>query len=331
MSEPIAGIEVTRPGAFTTLQDLGRHGLQHLGVPVGGAMDEVSHRVANALVGNAASEATLEITLVGPALRFEVDALVACCGADLSMTVDGRPVPHATAALVTAGGNLQFGRRISGSRAYLAVQGGFAVEPVMGSVSTYARAGFGGHHGRPLRKGDVLPLNRRDPSPAVRSAIHRAAETALLAAMADPGPIRVLPGREWNQFTAASQACWLDEPWRISAQSERMGYRLEGPKLALSESRDMLSEAVAFGTVQVPPDGHPIVLMAERQTTGGYPRLAQVATIDLPRLAQRAPGEYARFAPTSIDSAQRLLVERARLFDDLQEGPAPEGRDEQDH
>ena len=324
MPEPVAAIEVTRPGAFTTLQDLGRHGLQHLGVPVGGAMDEVSHRLANALVGNPAARATLEITLVGPALRFEVAALVACCGADLSMTVDGRAVPHASAVLVAAGEKLQFGRRSSGSRAYLAVQGGFAVEPVLGSASTYARAGFGGHHGRALQKGDRLLLNRRDPAPAVRAAASRAAEAALLAAMADPGPIRVLPGREWNRFTAASQACWLDEAWRISTQSERMGYRLEGPTLALSETRDMLSEAVTFGTVQVPPDGHPIVLMAERQTTGGYPRLAQVATIDLPRFAQRAPGETVRFALTSMETAQRLLLERARWFDDLQPGLAPQ-------
>jgi urea carboxylase len=269
--------------------------------------------------------------LVGPALRFDVAALVACCGADLSMTVDGRAVPHATAVLVAAGEKVQFGRRIGGSRAYLAVQGGFAVEAVMGSASTYARAGFGGHHGRALQKGDVLVLKGHDPAAAPRSAVNRAAETALLAAMADPAPIRVLPGREWDRFTAASQACWLGEAWRISAQSERMGYRLEGPTLALVESRDMLSEAVTFGTVQVPPDGHPIVLMAERQTTGGYPRLAQVATIDLPRLAQLAPGEFARFELTSIATAQRLLLERARLFDDLQQGLAPTGRDEKDH
>lgn len=326
MPEPNAAVEVLKPGAFTTLQDLGRHGYQHLGVPVGGAMDEISHRLANALVGNPASAATLEITLLGPTLRFAADALVACCGADLSMTIDGRAVRPAAAELVPAGATLQFGPHVRGLRAYLAVRGSFAVDQVMGSASTYARAGFGGYHGRPLRKGDVLLLGDHDSSPPQRSADARAAAAALLAAMDDSGPIRVLPGREWGAFTTPSQANWLEQAWRIGVQSERMGYRLEGPVLERRERRDMLSEAVAFGTVQVPPDGQPIVLMAERQTTGGYPRIAQVAAVDLPRLAQRAPGEYLRFAAIDIDAAQRLLIERARFFDDLNGGPTGQPR-----
>lgn len=317
MTEPTVAVEVVRPGSLTTLQDLGRHGYQHLGVPVGGAMDEVSHRLANALVGNPAASATLEITLLGPTLRFQADALVACCGANLSMTIDGQAVPHATAALVPAGATLQFGRRAAGLRAYLAVRGGFSADPVMGSASTYVRGGFGGHHGRALRKGDTLLLRTSDPSPPQRSAQALAAATALLAAMDDPGPIRVLRGREWDEFTATAQAAWLAEGWRISPQSDRMGYRLEGPALARTAARDILSEAVAFGTVQVPPDGQPIVLMADRQTTGGYPRIAQVATVDLPRLAQRVPGEYLRFAEIGIEAAHQLLIERSHLLDDL--------------
>jgi antagonist of KipI len=317
MTEETAAVEVIKPGAFTTLQDLGRPGYQHLGVPVGGAMDEVSHRLANALVGNPASSPTLEITLLGPTLRFEADALVACCGADLSMTIDGQAVPRTTAARVPAGAVLQFGRRVAGLRAYLALRGRLAVDPVMGSASTYARGGFGGHHGRALRKGDTLLLRTSDPSPPQRSAGAISAETSLLASLGDPGPIRVLRGREWAEFTGAAQAAWLGEGWRIGAQSERMGYRLEGPALDRIAARDILSEAVTFGTVQVPPDGQPIVLMADRQTTGGYPRIAQVATVDLPRLAQCAPGEYLRFAEIGIDTAQRLLIRRSHLFDDL--------------
>ena len=317
MTEPTVAIEVIKPGAFTTLQDLGRHGYQHLGVPVGGAMDEVSHRLANALVGNPASSPTLEITLLGPTFRFEGDALVACCGANLAMTIDGEAVPHAAAARVPAGATLQFGRRVTGLRAYLAVRGGLAADTVMGSASTYARGGFGGHHGRALRKGDTLLLRTSDPSPPQRSAQALAATTKLLAAMDDPGPIRVLRGPEWHEFTATAQAAWLAEGWRIGAQSERMGYRLEGPALARTAARDILSEAVAFGTVQVPPDGQPIVLMADRQTTGGYPRIAQVAAVDLPRLAQRAPGEYVRFATIGVEAAQHLLIERSHLLDDL--------------
>lgn len=317
MTEPTVAVEVVRPGSLTTLQDLGRRGYQHLGVPVGGAMDEVSHRLANALVGNPATAATLEITLLGPTLRFLADALVACCGANLSMTIDGQAVPQATAVLVPAGATLQFGRRVAGLRAYLAVRGVFAADPVMGSASTYVRGGFGGHHGRALRKGDTLLLRASDSSAPPRSPQAIAATATLLAAMDDPGPIRVLRGREWDEFTAAAQSGWLAEDWRISPQSDRMGYRLEGPALARVAARDILSEAVAFGTVQVPPDGQPIVLMADRQTTGGYPRIAQVATVDLPRLAQRVPGEYLRFAEIGIEAAQQLLIERSRLLDDL--------------
>ncbi|MBU6513310.1 MAG: biotin-dependent carboxyltransferase family protein [Betaproteobacteria bacterium] len=321
MPELTAAVEVLKPGAFSTLQDLGRRGFQHLGVSVSGVMDEIAHRLANAAVGNPPEVATLEITLIGPVLRFGSSAVIACFGADLSASLNGKALAPGRAASVPAGATLRFGARRAGLRAYLAVRGGFALERVLGSASTLVRAGLGGHAGRPLAAGDVLTLAAPlGPAPR-RAARALRAQQALLDAAADPAPLRVVLGSEWPQFTPAAQAAWLGEAWRIGAQSDRMGYRLEGPVLERRVRADMLSETVTFGTVQVPPDGRPIVLMADRQSTGGYPRIAQVATADLPRLAQRAPGEMLRFETIDVEAAQRLLLERARLFADL--APAP--------
>lgn len=318
MADGAACFEVQKPGAITSVQDLGRHGLQHLGVPVSGVVDELAHRLANALVGNRPEDATLEVTLLGPTLRFVQGAWVACCGAELSLSIDGRPTPNDVAAWVPPGGVLQFGRRVHGLRAVLAVAGGIQVDAVMGSRSTYARGGFGGFQGRPLRKGDAVPIL----PPALASAAPAALEPAWIAAAQavwhDDAPLRVTPGREWDEFLPASQQAWLADAWRISPQSDRMGYRLDAlHPLQRHAPRDMLSESVTFGTVQVPPDGQPIVLMAERQTSGGYARIAQVASADLPRLAQAAPGDALRFAMISTDAAQALDAERQRLYDAL--------------
>ncbi|HKX41461.1 MAG TPA: biotin-dependent carboxyltransferase family protein [Burkholderiaceae bacterium] len=309
-------IEVLKPGLISSFQDLGRWGHQPLGVPVSGAMDELSHRLANLAVANDEHEATLELTMLGPGLRFERDAVIAWGGADLSPALDGTAVPPLTATAVPAGATLQFGRRVTGLRAYLAVQGGYAIAPVMGSASTYARAGFGGHEGRLLRKGDRIALQSNaaphvpPPLPAGVLRALRVQESAVPDAA-----IRVLRGREWEQFDAQAQQLLLAQTWRIGAQSDRMGYRLEGA-IALERAvrGDILSEPVSFGTMQVPPDGQPIVLMAERQTTGGYPKVAQVASVDLPRLAQRAPGESVRFAMIELAEAQALLLERERAL-----------------
>lgn len=310
-------IEVLKPGAFSTFQDLGRWGTQQFGVPVSGPMDLVSHRIANRVLGNSAEEASLEITLLGPSFRFELDAVVAWCGADMSVTLDGVPVLKATATAVPAGGTLTFGRRVSGLRTYLALRGGFVLDRVLGSCSTHTRAGLGGYKGRPLRKGDQLQFNSlAEPDAGHAGLPKRAAADSisvnawLEAQPSADAPIRLMPGREWSQFSDDARRALFDTSWRIGAQSERMGYRLEGPALLRTTRTDVLSEAVSFGAMQVPPDGQPIVLMADRQTTGGYPKIAQVASVDLPRLAQRAPGESVRFEPVTLDEAQRLLALR---------------------
>ena len=311
-------IEVLKPGALSTFQDLGRFGHQHHGIPVSGVMDERSHRLACMLVGNAPSEATLEVTLLGPTLRFEVPAVIAVCGADLGATLGGRALPLGAPVSVAAGDLLAFGKRASGLRAYIAVAGGYALRPVMGSTSTYVRGGFGGAQGGPLQKGDRIALGgAATPASPRRASGFTFPEEVQRA----PGaPIRIVPGREWEAFEPQAHRAMAEQVFRVSPRSDRMGYRLECEPLRLLEPLELQSEAVGFGTVQVPPDGHPIVLLADRQTTGGYPRIANVAAVDLPCMAQLIAGEPVRFEWISLDAAQALAVAQGKIFRTMEAG-----------
>ena len=313
-------IEVLSPGPQSSLQDLGRHGFQRYGVGPAGAMDDWSHRLANLLVGNAPGEATLEITLLGPTLRFHEAALIAITGADFSARLNDQAVTPGWPLRVTAGSLLAFGRRHLGCRAYLAVRGGYAVAPVMGSRSTALRAGFGGFEGRALRKGDRLAIG---PSSDVAARLPPTPPTGFVSAECPapgPVPLRVLMGQQWAQFSADAQQRLLSEAYVVHRNSDRMGYRLSGSPLALRAPLEMISEAVAFGTVQVPPDGQPIVLMADRQTTGGYPKIANVLSIDLPRLAQAVPGDTLRFSLSTLAEARALDAARESALARLQRG-----------
>lgn len=315
-------IEVIKPGLLTTVQDLGRLGYQRFGVVAGGVMDEWAHRLANLVVGNDGDAATLEITLQGPTLRFAEPALVAVCGAELAARVERTPLAHGRPVLIRAGAQLEFRALERGCRAYLAVRGGIRVPPVMGSRSTYVRAALGGLEGRALRKGDALPIARYAPGwyPALDAAMQNGSvpcvsarwsvgPTATNAAL---HPIRVIAGPQWELFSQESRALFLGAEFRVSVNSDRMGYRLSGVTIKPRRAVEMISEAVAFGTVQVPPDGNPIILMADRQTTGGYPKLAQVAAVDLPRLAQTRPLERLRFELVTLAEAQHEYLERER-------------------
>lgn len=316
-------LKVHRAGILSTVQDLGRHGYQRFGVPVGGVMDEYSHRLANLLVGNAEQEATLEITLAGPRLEFTEDGLIGVCGGDFTPTIDGRKVPAARPVLVAKGSVLDFGTCRLGCRAYLAVAGGFEVPRVMGSKSTYLRGGFGGFEGRSLRRGDVLLIGEGGAQlyPGLRAELARGtafafprwsvnAHSAFLAH--DHHRIHFVPGRHWDLFSEDSRLQFPSVQFRIAPESDRMGYRLEGPPLVLKQPVEILSEAVTFGTIQIPPDGRPIVLMANRQTTGGYPRIGEVSTVDLPLLAQLPPGDTVQFEPMTLEDSQRLYLQRDR-------------------
>ncbi len=320
-------LEILKPGALSLLQDSGRYGWQRYVVVVGGAMDEWSHRCANALLGNEADEATLEITLMGPSLRFTQSQVIVLCGADMSARIGEQALPLNRALVVRAGAQLDFGKRVTGMRVYLGVRGGFAVPSVMGSRSTYVRAAIGGLNGRALKKGDVLPVSDANgPTANERALLGDRDFVELQHSPVLPAPaaeqrqrVRMIAGQQWGLFTEAAQAAFAQAEFQVSPQSDRMGIRLKGPVLERRHAFEMISEGVAFGTVQVPPDGQPIVLMADRQTTGGYPKIACVASVDLPLLAQRWPGESVRFEMVSIEEAQRLYVARERALDQLRE------------
>ncbi len=312
-------IVVLNAGMLATVQDLGRPGWQHDGVPVGGAMDTVALRLANLLVGNDEGDAALEITLHGPTLRFEAATVVALGGADLDATIRDRALATWRPMPVAAGETLTFGTPRSGCRAYLAVAGGLYVTPVMGSRSTYLRARFGGLEGRQIRRGDRLSLVAPPRSYGASAHLESHAFTAPRRLAPDALPdygeiVRLVAGPHLPMLTEDSRRELFAEPFRVSPQSDRMGYRLDGRTLALTEPVEPLSSGVTFGTVQLPPGGSPIVLMADRQTTGGYPRLGDVATVDLPALAQRRPGDSVRFAPIPVEEAQRLYLARERAL-----------------
>ena len=314
---------VLHPGVLTTVQDRGRAGHQRQGIPVSGAMDELSLRVANLLVGNDEGAAALELTLMGPTLRFDEQTLIAFGGADIGASVDGTRIPPWRAVCIAAGAIVTMDAAVRGCRAYLAVAGGIEVPPVLGSRATYLRAALGGVEGRALRRGDVLAfgaapeLSHRiaaatlEGAAAGKVALARwSTAPTLIPFFASGRPVRLLESEHTTMLTAQSvERLWAAE-FRIGAQSDRMGYRLEGPNLELTEPVEILSEAVAFGTVQLPPGGNPIVLMADRQTTGGYPRVGEVASIDLPLVAQLKPGDRLRFRPVSLVEAQRLYLAR---------------------
>lgn len=311
-------VRVLRAGVLTTVQDLGRYGMQHLGIVPGGAMDVTSHRVANALVGNAGDAATLECTILGPALIFGRDSLVALYGAAFDAKVGKQPFPRNRPVLLAAGSALAIGSAVRGARAYLAIAGGFRVPEVLGSRSTYLPAAFGGLAGRALKAGDriataddldtlskarfqALARGGASGGPELRSFQWAAPEPTLPL---DGGfAVRALEGRHFAQFDAAAQAAFYGEIWRVSADSNRMGYRLAGPALTRRRAVEILSEPTCLGTIQVPNDGTPIALMADHQTTGGYPKIAEIAGVGIGDLAQLAPGGSVRFLKCTLQEA----------------------------
>ena len=322
---------ILRPGLLTTVQDLGRFGYQRDGIIVSGAMDATALRVANLLVGNDEGAAGLEITLLGPRIRFASDHLIALTGAHLSPTLNGQPVGRHRAVWVAAGVELAFGAAVAGCRAYLAVAGGVAVPLVLGSRATYLRAGFGGWHGRALRAGDALPVGELAAAGAARQQAltrpdARWAQAGWTAGLhLGPAPrrtpvVRAIRGPEYEQFSAAAQQAFWQKPFTVTAEADRMGYRLQGPPLARPLEAELLSSAVTFGTVQVPAGGQPIVLLADHQTTGGYPRIAQVITADFGALAQAVPGQQLEFQEVSLAEAQALYLAQEQRLRALRRG-----------
>jgi antagonist of KipI len=296
-------LEVLDGGLLTTVQDLGRTGYERFGVPVAGAMDPFALRATNWLVGNPPEAAALEITLAGPRLRAAEKCLIAVTGADLGLRVNGWNLPAWMAVFVRQGWTIGFSERKTGCRAILAVAGGIDVAPVMASRSTYLSGGFGGFEGRALRRGDLVPVG-----PAGFHLPERAGRTfprRLIPGYSDAPAIRVILGPQDDYFAKEGITAFLSSEYAVSSTSDRMGCRLQGSQIAHKGATEIISDGIPLGAVQVPPDGQPIVMMADRQTTGGYPKIATVISADIPLLAQCAPGQSrVRFKAVGVEEAQ---------------------------
>ncbi len=308
-------VQILRPGMLTTVQDSGRHGQQRFGVAIAGAMDSLSLRVANLLVENAENAAGMEITLLGPELLFEQDSLIAICGGEFTPQVAGVAIPLYRPVAIGAGSKLTFGSVKAGCRAYLSVAGGIDVLPVLGSRSTYLQAGFGGYEGRALQAGDTLPLGPLTPA-AARLLSRLIGEesvrwsSGITVDLHSKPIVHAIRGAEYEWLTAESQQRLWEGPFVVSPESNRMGYRLNGGSLALRRTDEILSTAVAPGTIQLPAGGQPILLMRDCAPTGGYAKIAHVASCDLPHLAQLRPGDSFQLREISLAEAHRMVRHR---------------------
>lgn len=315
-------MRVIKPGLLTSIQDLGRKGFQQHGIIVSGAMDPYSLRIANMLVGNDEREAALEITLMGPTLKLEKDCLIAITGGNLSPTINGQAVPMWRPIHIKREAILNFGGCRSGCRSYLSVAGGYTIPSVMNSKSTYLRGGIGGFKGRALLVGDVVKFNA-DSTNLEKRELNDAFTTVKWFVnekdfMPESKPvIRFVNGRQYDDFTESSKDSFVKDCFKVSNQSDRMGYRISGPALELKEKRELLSEAVTNGSIQVPPDGNPIILLADSQTTGGYPKIAQVITADISFIAQVKPGESIRFSKVSLSEAEQFYLQKEQKVKQL--------------
>lgn len=306
----MSSVRVIRGGMLTTIQDSGRWGYQSRGVPVAGPMDPVSHRLANALVGNDRGAATLEVTLLGPELEFEDERVVAVTGADFEITLDGKPALAGAPFMVSAESRLRFGQRRRGARAYLAIRGGVAVPPVLGSRATHLISAMGGVGGRALKAGDRLPLGVAE---VMRPTAAPLADR-LVPLPAHPARLRVLPGPQADAFATEAFSALQSAPYTVGQQSDRMGFRLEGPPLAHARGADIISDATPLGVLQVPASGQPILLMADRQTTGGYPKIATVISADLAVAGQLGPGDTIVFSVCDPHEAMAALIAQERAL-----------------
>ncbi|GIP18963.1 KipI antagonist [Paenibacillus montaniterrae] len=310
-------IEVIKPGMMASIQDRGRYGYQKYGVNVNGAMDEGSARVANLLVGNDEGAAVLELTLAGATLLFTDDHMIAICGGNMTPYMNNAAVPMWQPVLVSKGSTLTFAQYKSGCRVYVAIAGGFELRKVLGSYSTNMRGQLGGYNGRVLRSGDVLQSKSFDVHSSCAKLWKRLKDESGLSfnaqhfavALEETATIRYIPGPDYELLTADSKRKWNSSIWRVDVQSDRMGYRLQGEQLELHDRAELISEGTVQGLIQLPANGQPIVLLSDRQTTGGYPKIAIVATVDIPVFGQLKPGDSLRFAAVTHQDAERLLLE----------------------
>lgn len=302
-------IHVISPGFVTTVQDLGRYGYAHLGVSASGAADRLSLRMGNALLGNPESAAALEMTLAGGAFEFDSETSVVFTGSDFNAQFEGNSVPPYVPFRVRAGQAVQCGATRSGARCYLCVRGGIEVPLVLGSASTHLMTGLGGLEGRALKKGDLLKIG----NVTTKAFQTRLFDRDVLSRLMPQKVLRITPGPQGNWFRDGGKSLFQGT-YRVTEESNRMGLRLHGPPLEQTYSGQMLTEGVSLGAVQAPKSGQPILLFVEHQTTGGYPKIANVISADLHSVGQLRPRDEVRFELVSMEHALSLLREQERLL-----------------
>lgn len=308
-------LRVLKAGMFTTVQDAGRQGYQAFGISVAGAMDYTAYRAANILVGNGDSEAVLELTMFGGSYTFTETALAAITGADMEATLDGEPLKPWSSFTVQPGSVLNFGFAQTGCRAYLSVHGGFDVPIVLGSRATHTRSRVGGLQGRILRDGDEITFGSVKTTELTNCELPHSLKQSYHTEIS----VRVILGPQQESFTAAGIATLFNAQYTLTAEADRMGYRLEGAPIEHSGSADIVSDALCQGAIQVPAHGRPIIMMSDRQTTGGYTKIGTVITADLALLAQAKPGDKIRFVATDDETAVKAIIARNKYLSQLTE------------
>lgn len=311
-------VRITKKGLLDTIQDHGRYGYQQLGINPGGVMDRVAATVANMLVDNEANETVVELHFPASSFLFEVAAIIALSGADFGAMINKQPAPLNTALIINENALLEFTSLKKGARCYLAVHGGWHAENWLGSCSTNLRVNAGGHHGMPLKKDDTLTFNKIQEVATLTDVSFVASGIAIDISELYPQPsIRVVKGIAFEQLSDASRHHLYSSTFSITSQSDRMGYRLQGEALPRTNNKEMLSSAVTRGTIQLLPSGQLIVLMADHQTTGGYPVVAHVISADLPTLAQKSANEKINFKFETMEEAELALLRQENQLDKL--------------
>lgn len=302
----MGSIRIISPGFLTTIQDYGRIGYQQYGIPQGGVMDRYSMELSNILTGNKREEAVLEITMTGPVIEFQGPVAFALAGADMSPRLNEKEIEMYKTIKACKGDILEFSAPNTGCRTYLSVSGGFDVEKVMESKSTYLRGSFGGFHGRTLKKDDILYINEVN----INNIAVRKVPDSMIPRFKGDITLRVVMGPEEDSFTLDGVNAFLSNKYILTNEWDRMGIRVEGESISHRHSADVISNGINFGAVQVPGNGKPIIMMADRQTTGGYTKIANVISVDLPYLSQLKPGDSVEFLKVTIEEAQRLIREQ---------------------
>ncbi|HXX43117.1 MAG TPA: biotin-dependent carboxyltransferase family protein [Candidatus Acidoferrales bacterium] len=305
----MSSILIQSPGLLTTVQDLGRQGFGTIGVSPSGAADSVSLRLGNRLVANNEGAAALEMTLIGGAFAFPDGGIVALAGSDFGARLDDSAIDTGTSVEVRPGQTLRIGPTRSGARCYLCIEGGIAVPPFLGSASTHLLSGLGGFEGRALRKGDVLQIGLANVPFRRRTIAPRA-----VASLSQRNIFRVTRGPQADWFDESSFRAFFAATYRVGEQSNRMGIRLDGGQIAQSKTASMITEGVSLGAIQMPPGGLPIILFVEQQTTGGYPKIANVISADLHRLGQLRPRDEIRFELVTFETARALLIDQQKML-----------------